>query len=93
MDSGCIDHLLNLRCGVDRDNFDVWMALREHPKDLICESLPYGLHRLEVKKNSSKTINPNEQAFCLRSRDELVVAILRKPDGYHGFCKAVIVST
>src|SRR5437879_4428263 len=90
--SGCIDHLLNLWRGVDRDHLDAWVALREHSKDLIREGLPYGLDRLEIKNHSPKAVYPHEQALRLRSRDQLVIAILGQPDWHHGFGKTVIVS-
>src|SRR5271154_2884944 len=67
------------------------MLGRENTKDLVSESLPDRLHAIEVQNHGLEAIDACKHTFSLRSRDQLVLSILREANRNHGFGEPVVL--
>ena len=62
---GSFNHSFYFRIGVDYRQLNIWMLLREHPKNLIGEGLSYRCYISKVEHDNFEEFYTREQALCL----------------------------
>ena len=74
------DHACHCRVRPGDSQLHVGVGLHKDPEDFVGKGLANRVHPVKPKPDHSELINPRQQAFGLRPRNELFVAVLRQSD-------------
>ena len=76
-----------------RDELDGRMRICEYPEYLVSKRLSDACDTLEIEHYRPEPIRALQYPFCLRARNQVVVANSGQPHGYDGLGERVVVRT